>query len=204
MEIILEGLSKRYQNHWIFKNFNLHISPGEKLAVIGPNGSGKSTLIKIISGALIPTSGKISYRLNSSRLSSERIFKYLSFTAPYIELIEEFTLKEIVRFHQAFKPFNEEYSIKRFVEFLEYPFRQDQYIKGFSSGMKQRLQLGLSLLANTPLLLLDEPGSNLDKQGKEWFQRILKENAQSKTVIIASNEPDDYLYCERVLNLEEI
>jgi ABC-type multidrug transport system ATPase subunit len=128
----------------------------------------------------------------------------LSFTAPYIELIEEFTLKEIVRFHQAFKPFNEEYSIKRFVEFLEYPFRQDQYIKGFSSGMKQRLQLGLSLLANTPLLLLDEPGSNLDKQGKEWFQRILKENAQSKTVIIASNEPDDYLYCERVLNLEEI
>lgn len=201
MDLYIQKLTKAFNKHIVFSDLTFTVSSGQRLAITGSNGSGKSTLLKILSGATLASTGDIRYTLNERIIPEDQIYKYVHFVAPYNTVIEELTLKELFELHQrlglltSFRNFND-WFLK-----LNYTFVAEQQIKLYSSGMKQRVKLALALLDNRPLILLDEPGSNLDGQGKEWLSTMLGQVHKDQTLIIASNDHVEISYCEVQINL---
>ena len=203
MRIDLEEIGKRYRNEWVLKKVNLQFDPGEKYAITGPNGSGKSTLLKIISGHLTPSKGKIKHSYNDQLLEIGSIYRHLSFAAPYIDLIEDMTLEEAILFHQRFKPFVSGLDTKSIIDLLGFKKGASKPVKFFSSGMKQRLKLAFAICSKSSFLLLDEPSTNLDHQGVDWYLQLIEEYASDRLVIVASNVEKDYAFCQHLVSVEQ-
>ncbi|HYC30529.1 MAG TPA: ABC transporter ATP-binding protein [Chitinophagaceae bacterium] len=203
MHLRLENIGKRYGLSWVFKDVNWEVQAGEKAAIIGHNGSGKSTLLKIISGGLIPTKGKISYTNDSMQLTADELTALLSFAAPYIELIEEMTMLEHLMFHYSFLKPVPGISIEDMVKNVGLKGHEDKLIRHFSSGMKQRLKLAMAIFSDTPLVLLDEPTANLDEAGQTVYLELADKFLENRTVIVSSNQPQEYSFCTRVLDITE-
>ena len=203
MNISLQNIGKRYRFEWIFKGISADFKAGNGYAIMGSNGSGKSTFMQILSGHLSPSKGQIDYSKNKdATVSKDIVYKELSFAAPYIELIEEFTLQESIDFHWKFKPML--LSKKELTDLLEYPKGTlKKEIKYFSSGMQQRLKLALAICSDTSLLLLDEPTITLDLQAIAWYRDLLQSYAYSpkRLTIIASNVEEDFVGCKTRLNI---
>lgn len=201
MDLSIQKLSKAFNQRSVFHELTFNVPSGAKMAISGPNGSGKSTLLKILSGAMLPTSGRIEYTWHTSIVPEDIVYRYVHFVAPYNSVIEELSLLELFEMHQRLgllKSFNH---YKDWLSRLNYPFDTDRQIKTYSSGMKQRIKLGLALLDDRPLILLDEPGSNLDTQGKTWFYSLVKELKPEQTLIIASNEDAEIKLCTSVIQV---
>jgi ABC-type multidrug transport system ATPase subunit len=203
MELSIRKLTKAFNQKIVFSNLDLDIPTGSRLAIAGPNGSGKSTLLKILSGGAIPSSGNITYRQDGKPIREDQVYKWVHFVAPYNTVIEELTLPELFHFHQDLGALRQFKSYRDWSDLLNYSFVPGHRIKTFSSGMKQRIKLGLALLDNRPLILLDEPGSNLDGQGKEWLFGLLDQMTDTQTLIMASNDSAEKDYCTQILNIEE-
>ena len=203
LKIQVQKAAKRFHYEWIFKNLDLELSSGDSLAITGGNGSGKSTLLKCLSGAAPLTQGSIAYQSEGGILAEEGWFRSLAIAAPYMELPEEFTLLEAIGFHFQFKkPFGHS-SAQELVSLLELEKHQHKALVQFSSGMKQRVKLGLAIFSEVPLLLLDEPTSNLDKQGIAWYLDAIERRIQNRIVVVCSNEPREYAFCKKKISLED-
>lgn len=192
MKLVLNNIGKKFPPDWIFKNIDFQFNEGQKYALIGPNGSGKSTLLKILSGHLTPSQGKLLPFLNDTLIPLDQLYKYISFAAPYMDLIEEFTLEESIEFHAQFKPFRNKMKVRDFMEILKLQKSANKPLKFFSSGMKQRVKLGLALFSDVPLVLLDEPTTNLDVEGADWYSEGINSLPKNTLLIVASNTPSDY------------
>jgi ABC-type multidrug transport system ATPase subunit len=203
VKIQLNNIGKRYRLEWIFRGINSTFQSGERWAILGPNGSGKSTLLKVISGHLTPSKGDIFFEDQGAKVKEEAVYQKISYAAPYIELIEEFTLEEALLFHARLKPFLPGFTPASIYELMALPRSRQKEIRFFSSGMKQRLKLALAVCSDTPILLLDEPATNLDVQGVEWYKNLISEYAADRLVIIASNDPHDAEFCAQHLNILE-
>ncbi|MCU0443406.1 MAG: ABC transporter ATP-binding protein [Microscillaceae bacterium] len=203
MQLKIENLGKKFQYEWIFRDLTYQFEQGQAYAILGTNGSGKSTLLQVIAGILSPSQGSISYQADNQRISSESWFRYMVFASPYLELIEEFTLLESINFHQQFKKLKNGLKVKDFIQILGLEKSKNKPIKYFSSGMKQRLKLGLAFYSQTPILMLDEPTSNLDAQGIEWYKHEVLQNLNNRLTIICSNQPYEYNFCTNLLNINE-
>ncbi|WP_026953448.1 ABC transporter ATP-binding protein [Algoriphagus mannitolivorans] len=203
LKIHLQEVSKRFQYEWIFKNLNLTILSGSSLAIIGGNGSGKSTLLKCLSGVVPVTSGKIIFSTPEGEIPESEKYKSISITAPYLELPEELTLQEVIDFHFKFKRPLGEISSHELLRILYLEPHAHKPVSQFSSGMKQRLKLGLALFSDVPLILLDEPTSNLDKKGIAWYLELIQNYQNQRTLIVCSNEPREYEFCEQSLSIED-
>lgn len=201
MEIELTNAGKRFRFDWIFRGMNHTFRTGERCAVLGPNGSGKSTLLKVLSGHLSLSKGQIAFRERGRPVDSEAVYRRVSYAAPYIELIEEFTLEEALRFHARLRPLLPGFTPARLYELLDLPRARAKEIRFFSSGMKQRLKLALAVCSDTPVLLLDEPTTNLDLNAVAWYQNLLSEYAGDRVVVLASNDPADAALCPIRLNI---
>ena len=103
MKVVLENIGRRFNQEWIFKSLSYTLEPEKSYAVLGSNGSGKSTLIQLIAGNLSSSEGKMNYEIGGKKLEPEEVYQYISLAAPYLELIEEFTLEEQINFHFQFK-----------------------------------------------------------------------------------------------------
>ena len=201
MTIRLDNTGKRFRLDWIFRGLNYAFKQGERYAVLGPNGSGKSTLLKVLSGHLSPSKGTVLYENQGKNIEPDAVYHYVSYAAPYIELIEEFTLEEALRFHAGLKPLVPGFTPAQLYELLALPRTRAKEIRFFSSGMKQRVKLALAVCSDTPVLLLDEPATNLDMQGVEWYKKLVSEYAADRLVVIASNDPHDAAFCPTHLNI---
>lgn len=204
MKIEVSQLGRRFKLDWIFRNLDLTILDGETLAVVGPNGSGKSTLLKIILGALPYTEGRIRHSLIGGQVvPADQVYKYAALAAPYMELLEELSLEESWHFHFKFKPKVEGMDSQRAISIMGLEKGKGKQVKNFSSGMKQRLKLGLAFFSNVPLLVLDEPGSNLDSEGVAVFHQLLHEFKGNRTVLIGSNQQSEYATANSVLDVTQ-
>lgn len=205
MNISLKNIGKRYNYEWIFRNVNYEFTGDNNYVILGSNGSGKSTLLQVIANSLLPSEGTVSYQKNTAGpLGEENIFQHLSYAAPYLELFEEFTLAESIEFQAKFKPFYEELNTKKIIEITELGKAKNKQLKHYSSGMKQRVRLALAVLANTPLLLLDEPTSNLDKNAIDWYQKLVDNYSGDRLIIVASNQQEyEYTFCNKELKVED-
>ncbi|MEQ6122439.1 ABC transporter ATP-binding protein [Reichenbachiella sp. MALMAid0571] len=202
MNITLEGIGKRFNNReWVIKNLNYSFEQNKTYAITGANGSGKSTLTKIISGINLPSSGSVHYESNGKPLDSDQFYKHLTYAAPYLDLIEELTLKELLHFHFQFKKIQEGYSLNDLMHKMYLEDSKNKYISNFSSGMKQRLKLGLALFSQASVTLLDEPTSNMDEQGVSWYSEQIASVAGSRILIIASNQAYEYGITDLIIDL---
>ena len=129
------------------------------------------------------------------------MYNHVSYAAPYIELIEEFTLGEALDFHQKFKPLLPGIRTADVIDLLAFPKAKDKQVRHFSSGMKQRLKLALAICSASSLLLLDEPTTNLDAQGVDWYLALTERFIGSRTVVVASNVAVDYGFCGEVIDI---
>ncbi len=201
MDLSIQKLSKAFNQKSIFSDLSFEIRTGSHFAITGSNGSGKSTLLKILSGGMLPSSGMITYSIEGVAVKDEVVYKQVHFVAPYNTVIEELSLREIFQLHQSLGLLSAFGTFDEWLSQLEYAFNPDQQIKSFSSGMKQRVKLGLALLDNRPLILLDEPTSNLDEQGKAWFAELIKQLQYSQTLIIGSNDAAEISLCDEKIFL---
>ncbi len=201
MKVQCRDIAKRFLYDYVFKSINLEINSGSRIGIQGPNGSGKSTFLKIIMGYLSPSHGSVEYFLDNSSVEREFVFRHLSLAAPYVGLIDEFSLEEHLKFHQNHKAFYSPLDVKGFQRELEFDFDPSQRIQYYSSGMSHRVKLGLAILSNSDLLVLDEPTSFLDDDGKVWFHKFLNKYAFNRTIVIASNDEEDFRICSQRENL---
>lgn len=201
--IQVQNASKRFHHEWIFKNLDLELSTGDRIAITGGNGSGKSTLLKCLSGAIPLTSGAITYHVGATQIVEEQWFRSLALATPYLELPEEFTLSEVLSFHFQFKNPLQQRSTTEILEILGLEKHKSKAISQFSSGMKQRVKLALAIFSEVPFLLLDEPTTNLDKQGVTWYLDLIQQFTQHRIVVICSNDPREYDFCEKKITLED-
>ena len=201
--IQVQNASKRFHHEWIFKNLDLELSTGDTIAITGGNGSGKSTLLKCLSGAIPLTSGAIQYQSGATQISEEQWFRSLALATPYLELPEEFTLSEVLSFHFQFKKPLQQRSNAEILEILGLEKHKSKAISQFSSGMKQRVKLALAIFSEVPLLLLDEPTTNLDKQGVTWYLDLVQQFTTNRILVICSNDPREFDFCEKKIALED-
>ncbi len=201
MKIFLDHIGKKYNYHWILRDLNLELNGPAHWGILGNNGSGKSTLLKILSGFLSPSQGTVKW-YHEKEIVHADLFRYLSIASPHLDLIEEFSLREILAFHQKFKPFIREKTVDSLVDLSELCKNADKPLKNYSSGMKQRVKLILAVMSNNPLVILDEPCSNLDEQSISWYQQLIKEYAEDRLLVIGSNDRETECFsCKHFINL---
>jgi len=204
LNISIQNAGKKFGTDWIFRKLDLEINPCDKIAILGLNGSGKSTLLQALSGYLTLNEGNICFTLNGQLIDSEIMYRYCSYASPYLELIEDFTLAELITHTQIYKPFVNALSTQEVIELSGLSEHQHKFIHQFSSGMKQRLKLTLAILADAPFLLLDEPTSNLDIQVIQWYQTMIQNYAQDKTIMVCSNSiKEEYHFCSKTILMED-
>ncbi|WP_256002822.1 ABC transporter ATP-binding protein [Pedobacter deserti] len=203
MEILLDRAGRRFNQEWVFRNLSYRFVSGQSYAVLGANGSGKSTLLSVILGSLSLSEGELKYVHQQKDLRIEDFYRYVSFAAPYLDLIEEFTLEETVEFHFRFKGYYPDLDQASVLEILELSGARGRPLKYFSSGMKQRTRLVLALCSDTPVLVLDEPTSNLDKQGLAWYQQLIGRFASDRLVVVGSNQEDEYSFCNHFVEMAD-
>lgn len=204
MTITLEDTGKHYNREWIFRHLQHVFSPESPCVLLGGNGSGKSTLLRLLAGHLLPSEGTVTYTDQNQVVANELVYAKVSMAAPYLDLYEELKLTEAIAFHAGFKPFRENLSPKQVIERLQLKRAADKALKNYSSGMRQRVKLGLAVLSDTPLLLLDEPISNLDPAGIEWYQELVAEHSAGRTIVVASNrQRAEYDFCSQELVVED-
>ena len=204
MQIHLTAASKRFNKEWIFSNLDFSFVTGQHYALIGNNGSGKSTLLQIIAGYIGLTKGQINWvNAAGQPIDSTNIYQHISIAAPYLELVEEFTALEQIAFHQQFKSIQSDIQAIDILEKIGLSKAADKQIRNFSSGMKQRLKLALAIFDQAPILLLDEPCSNLDQEGIQTYHQLMQAYAMHKLIIVASNDPQEYQFCKQQLSLSD-
>lgn len=201
MDIVVKQLGKQFQEEWIFKGLDFRFQSNKIYAITGPNGSGKSTLLQVLSGFMPQTSGEINFESNGKQVSPENFYQYISVATPYTSLIEEFTGQEQVKFHYQFKKLRQGKQLNTLLRDINLPATTNKLLKNFSSGMKQRLKLGLAFYSDTPIILLDEPTSNLDEQGIAWYQKLVTEERSNRLIVICSNQSYEYEQSDEQLDV---
>ena len=201
MEICAKEVGKKFVSEWIVRGVNLVLKTGESYTLVGPNGSGKSTLLQLLMGSVPPSEGTIHYEKDGKELDIDDWYRQIVLAAPYLELIEEFTLRETVLFHQKFKPLKNGFSAADFEDFVQLSHARNKALRHYSSGMKQRVKLGLAFLSDVPVVMLDEPTSNLDAAGSKWYRDNVVNLTDNQLVVLGSNQPQEYEFCKNIISV---
>ena len=201
MTISLSDAGKRYNRDWIFRHFNYQFETGQSYAITGPNGSGKSTLLQALSGGMYINEGKIEYRISNKERKNEEVYRDVSICAPYLEVVEEMTLREFLDFHHWFKPFLAGVTADSIIAEIGLEKAVNKQIRFYSSGMKQRVKLAQCIFSDTAIVLLDEPCTNLDAAGIELYHSLIAAYCKDRLVVVSSNDEVEYSFCKEKINV---
>lgn len=204
MTISLEKIGKRYNYDWIFRGIDFTFETASRYAILGPNGSGKSTLLQMLAGSLHASEGSISYiGDDGEQLAGETVFHQISLAAPYLEVVEEFSFLELLAFHEQFKPFLGSLRPRDIIQLVGLEDSALKPVRLYSSGMKQRVKLAQAIFSDTPLVLLDEPCTNLDEAGVHLYHSLLAQYTAGRLLVVSSNDPKEYEGCDRRLSIPD-
>lgn len=199
MLITLEKAGKKFNREWIFRNLSYTFQSGKSYAITGANGSGKSTLLQVIAGNMATSEGTVVFQNNATPIDTEKVYKHIAVAAPYLDVIEEMTVKEFLEFHAAFKQFI--LPVEEIIKIVGLEKAIHKQIRYYSSGMKQRVKLAQAVFTNVPVILLDEPCTNLDTIGFELYYQLIKNYCSEKLVIICSNDENEIKFCNEQINI---
>jgi ABC-type multidrug transport system ATPase subunit len=201
MTISLSNAGKRFNRDWIFRHLTYTFEAGKSYAITGPNGSGKSTLLQSIGGALHLNEGNVQFSMLNVQCSNDEHFRYVSLCAPYLEVVEEMTVKEFLEFHSQFKSFLSAVSINEIIAIVGLEKAINKQIRFYSSGMKQRVKLAQCIFSDVPVILLDEPCTNLDAEGVALYQKLINDYCSSRLVLVSSNDEVEFSFCKERLSI---
>ncbi len=203
LQIALQQVGKRFGKQWLFQNVSALLKQGNTYALTGNNGSGKSTLLQIIYGYQTASKGNIvlTNTQTGATIPVQQIHQQTSYVAPYLDLPEELTLEEQLHFHFNFKTLECGYTIDDIINQIWLTESRHKKVKHFSSGMKQRVKLAQAFYANSPILFFDEPCTNLDARGIEWYREMVLKLRKNKLVVIASNQTFEYDFADEVIEV---
>jgi len=201
MKLTVNRLNKSFAGRKILQDISFNVEKGHSLAVTGHNGSGKTTLIRILCSLLRADSGEIIFEKNEKSVKDLK-FNF-SLVGPYLQLYEELTAFENILFCARMKKtFTSNEDIYKLIEQVGLKGRAHDYVKTFSSGMKQRLKYAFALQTHPDILYLDEPTSNLDKQGVEYVYSIMSEHKRDKILVFATNDEQDLKIADQVVRID--
>jgi ABC-type multidrug transport system ATPase subunit len=206
MTISLSDAGKRYNRDWIFRHLTYTFNSGNSYAVTGPNGSGKSTLLQVIGGAVALSEGSLEFIVHSSQFAAgttDTLYQNIAIAAPYLEVVEEMTVTEFLQFHQTFKSFLPTLTIKEIILVVGLDTAANKQIRYYSSGMKQRVKLAQAIFSDVPVILLDEPCTNLDSSGIALYQKLISDYCKERLVIVSSNDEAEFGFCTERININE-
>lgn len=204
VSIELEKTGRRFNKEWIYRNVTIQFKTTDRTAIVGGNGSGKSTFLQMLSGFLMPSEGKIHYRIQNQTIDGSAIFRHVSVCSPFLELYEDYTVQEHFRFHARLQHMRHGLNENRFVELLQLNNIRNKPLRNYSSGMRQRVKLALAILSDTPILMLDEPCTNLDRNAIQWYQQLLTTHAEDRLLLVSSNRNEDEMFlCKSTFNVED-
>lgn len=198
MEIIAESIYKQFSEKRVLRDISFRVASGESIAIVGHNGAGKTTLMRVLCGLIRQTSGTLTYLDDGKEIEREKIYRHLGLVGPYLELYEDLTARENISFFSKMRNLpDSEQRMNELMALVNLSGREDEPIKTFSSGMRQRMKYVFALLAKPEVLMLDEPTSNLDREGTETVYRIMEEQKKAGILIIATNDEEDLKYGDR-------
>lgn len=201
-----KAVSKMYNRKAIFQNVSFRAEAGTAVAVTGKNGSGKSTLIKIVCGVLSSTKGSVHLWIDGEEVLNREYYPHIGLVSPYLNMYEEFSAEENLSFIKKIRglgPESEEKGRVLLDLFGIYEHRKKE-VRNYSSGMKQRLKYCAALLHEPPLLILDEPTSNLDEFGIDSVRTVMKEQKSKGILLFGTNEKEDLSFADTVFNLDQL
>lgn len=193
MILTANGLKKVFNRRIVFKELSFEVKSGQVLSVTGPNGSGKSTVSKIICGVLTPTSGQVVLSDGEGRIDRDDVHKHVGLVSPYLELYGEFTALENLKIEIRARKLPES-AENRALEILELVGlfnRRNDELRGFSSGMKQRLKYAAALIHDPDIIVLDEPTANLDVAGIDMVLSLIERYRKEKIIVLATNDTEE-------------
>ncbi|HEX6191645.1 MAG TPA: ATP-binding cassette domain-containing protein [Chitinophagaceae bacterium] len=218
MKVSLTDAGKRFNRDWIFRHFTYIFESGVSYAITGPNGSGKSTLLQAISGSLHLNEGRVEFNTGPTvsirimetpdaiksipgKLPDEEQYSRVSICAPYLEVVEEMTFLEFLAFHGNFKPWLDGITPDKIAGMVGLEKARNKQIRYYSSGMKQRVKLAQCIFSATPIVLLDEPCTNLDAAGIALYHQLIQDHCRDRLVIVSSNDEVEYKFCKEKIDI---
>ncbi|MBA3945272.1 MAG: ABC transporter ATP-binding protein [Herpetosiphonaceae bacterium] len=203
MRLELDRISKSYGQRSVLHNIAAEVETGEALLVTGHNGSGKSTLLRLLAGLQRPTGGTIRYIAAGITYSPLRAQGLVGLVGADVQLYRELTADEHIDFVARLRGLSLTPQLRNGeLERVGLGGRGTEQVGGFSSGMVQRMRYVLALLHRPPVLLLDEPTTNLDQEGIAMVDEIVAEQRQQGLLVIATNDRRDLHYGDLVLTLD--
>ncbi len=202
--IHVNNLYKRFGSQIVFQNISFDHGTGI-MGIAGSNGSGKTTLLRCIAGIMSSTRGKIKWLKNGQSIDNDEFKKHLGYAAPYINLYKELSCSENLNFLLQLRNYTDR--SKRVSNVLKKTamtaFCRQPY-GNLSTGQQQRMRIAASLVHQPEVLFLDEPGANLDEEGRKVVESIVsKFKKTDKLVVIASNNGAELNLCDKIYSVEE-
>lgn len=207
LTVTATGLGKFYGKKKVFRNLHFTISEPGCIGILGPNGSGKSTLMRCLSGLLRPSEGTLNWTESGVKIDPKKIRYRIGFAAPSIQLYRELTVAENLSFVRDIRPAGSgsPQSPDNLPEILEtagLTHLSRQEYGTLSSGQQQRVKLAAALIAQPDILMLDEPGTNLDENGRQLVNQIIHAHSgKSKFLFLASSKEDELALCDEKIVL---
>ena len=203
VQIAGKELRKEYNRRSVFRDVSFSASPGETLLITGRNGSGKSTLVKIICGVLTPGGGTFTLTPDPHDPPREQR-GLIGLVSPYLQMFEEFSARENLAIAMGIRglPFDAARADALLERVAIFPRRHDP-VRTYSSGMKQRVKYAFALIHTPPLLVLDEPMSNLDGEGIAIVRAVMAEQRRNGILVVATNDLSDIDTYEKRVDLDE-
>lgn len=204
MELCLDSLGKRYRDEWIFRGVSARFEGPAAVAILGPNGSGKSTLMRLMAGLATPSEGRVDRFSGPGKEKAHDGPGACAFTAPYLELPEELTIRQLIEFHFRFRIIRNGVELQDVSGILMLDRFADLEVQSCSSGMRQRLKLGLAFLTDSSFLFLDEPLTNLDERGTAWYGEMYERFGKDRLTFVASNRPEEHAFCQASMHMNRL
>jgi heme exporter protein A len=201
--LTISGLTKEFSRRSIFRDVSSSLAMGDSLAITGRNGSGKSTLVKIICGLLSPTKGTIEFKNNGSTIPTEEVRNHIGFVSPYLQLYDEFSGIENLELLSTIRSDDrlEQDRMEQLLNEVGLWERRHDFVRTYSSGMKQRLKYAFAVMHRPALLVLDEPTSNLDKEGVAMVKSLVARQKKNAILVVATNDAREAVWCKKRIEL---
>lgn len=203
MKLCIEGrdLRQTFNRRTIFKGVGFAVQERETLLITGRNGAGKSTLVRIVCGVLTPSAGNVTITADGSAAGAPDR-DGIGLVSPYLQVYEEFSAMENLHLSMTLRGLRADAERgRRLLERMALDPRRGDPVRGFSSGMKQRLKYAMALIHEPPVLILDEPMSNLDADGIAIVRGVMEEHVQDGVLIVATNDRTDAGRADREVDL---
>ncbi len=201
--ISVSHLTKRYGSHTVVSDLSLEVAAGDSVALWGPNGAGKTTIVRCILG-LVRYEGTIEVGGLDARSRGKAVRSMIGYVPQELSFYDDMTVVDLLDYSASLRGLATE-RVDQVMEIVDVRAHADKRVRELSGGLKQRLGIATALLPDPPILLLDEPTSNLDVAARDGAIRLLEGlRHEGRTLVVTSHHMEEVgMLVDRVIAMEE-